>query len=231
MVVRGAGFETWEKEIQLTANKVLSQNIEVTKREGGLVKLTVRDTNNYGFASDDPDNAELITLQDKYYVDPSDEVLDKYDFLDEVLNSGGLNMDKEFIGAFGVSSDDARGIEFYSEAVLSVGTYTINIKDSTLAKGNLGKDEVTIGDISANGTANIVLEAVSGEKTTKLTVKFADETVDDEEEVYWVTKGGKNLEEIINYIKFISGVSMTRTSVVLSTNKCEVCLLPDKEND
>ena len=46
-----------------------------------------------------------------------------------------------------------------------------------------------------------------------------------------VTKGGKNLEEIINYIKFISGVSMTRTSVVLSTNKCEVCLLPDKEND
>jgi len=45
-----------------------------------------------------------------------------------------------------------------------------------------------------------------------------------------VTKTGKMLEEILNYIKFINGVSMTRTSVVLSTNKCEVCLLPDKED-
>ena len=44
-----------------------------------------------------------------------------------------------------------------------------------------------------------------------------------------VTKTGKGLEEILNYIKSINGVSMTRTSVVLSVNKCEVCLLPDKE--
>lgn len=46
-----------------------------------------------------------------------------------------------------------------------------------------------------------------------------------------ITKSGKNLEGILNYIKAISGVSLTRTSVVLSTNKCEVSLLPDKEND
>lgn len=46
-----------------------------------------------------------------------------------------------------------------------------------------------------------------------------------------VTKTGKMLEEILNYIKFISGVSLTRTSVVLSTNKRDVCLLPDKESD
>lgn len=46
-----------------------------------------------------------------------------------------------------------------------------------------------------------------------------------------VTKTGKNLEEILNYIKCINGVSLTRTSVVLSTNKCEVCLLPDKDNN
>lgn len=45
-----------------------------------------------------------------------------------------------------------------------------------------------------------------------------------------VTKSGKTLEGIINYIKSIKGVSLTRTSVVLSTNKFEVCLLPDKEN-
>ena len=44
-----------------------------------------------------------------------------------------------------------------------------------------------------------------------------------------VTKAGKNLEEVLNYVKSIGGVSLTRTSVVLSTNKCEVCLLPDKE--
>ncbi|MBR5586716.1 MAG: Lrp/AsnC family transcriptional regulator [Clostridia bacterium] len=43
-----------------------------------------------------------------------------------------------------------------------------------------------------------------------------------------VTKSGKNLEEILNYIKSVKGVSLTRTSVVLSTNKCEVCLLPDE---
>ena len=40
---------------------------------------------------------------------------------------------------------------------------------------------------------------------------------------------GKNLEEVLNFIKSIKGVSLTRTSVVLSTNKCEVCLLPDVE--
>ena len=44
-----------------------------------------------------------------------------------------------------------------------------------------------------------------------------------------VTKTGKTLEEILNYIKSIGGVSLTRTSVVLSTNKCEVCILPDNK--
>ncbi len=44
-----------------------------------------------------------------------------------------------------------------------------------------------------------------------------------------VTKSGKGLEEILTSIKSISGVSGTRTSVVLSTNKYEVCLLPDRE--
>lgn len=44
-----------------------------------------------------------------------------------------------------------------------------------------------------------------------------------------VTKTGKGLEQILNYIKSVNGVSMTRTSVVLSVNKCDVCLLPDKE--
>lgn len=46
-----------------------------------------------------------------------------------------------------------------------------------------------------------------------------------------VTKGGKQLEEILTYIKSIEGVALTRTSVILSTNKYEVCLLPDKETD
>lgn len=46
-----------------------------------------------------------------------------------------------------------------------------------------------------------------------------------------VTMRGKMLEEILNYIKAINGVSLTRTSVVLSTSKCEVCLLPDIETE
>ena len=45
-----------------------------------------------------------------------------------------------------------------------------------------------------------------------------------------VTKSGGALEEIINYIKYINGVSMTRTSVVLSTNKRDVCMLPEKND-
>lgn len=43
-----------------------------------------------------------------------------------------------------------------------------------------------------------------------------------------VTRSGKTLEQILNHIKSIPGVSRTRTSVVLSTSKCEVTLLPDK---
>lgn len=42
------------------------------------------------------------------------------------------------------------------------------------------------------------------------------------------TKTGKKLEEILNFVKAIDGVSLTRTSVVLSTNKYDVCLLPDE---
>ncbi|MBQ8250137.1 MAG: Lrp/AsnC family transcriptional regulator [Clostridia bacterium] len=46
-----------------------------------------------------------------------------------------------------------------------------------------------------------------------------------------VTKSGSGLEGIINYIKYINGVSNTRTSVVLSTNKRDVCLLPEKTDN
>lgn len=42
-----------------------------------------------------------------------------------------------------------------------------------------------------------------------------------------ITKSGKTLEEILHFIKSINGVSMTRTSVVLSTNKQDVCPLPN----
>ncbi len=40
----------------------------------------------------------------------------------------------------------------------------------------------------------------------------------------------KSLEEILNYIKSIDGVSFTRTSVVLSENKNEVCIIPQQNN-
>ena len=41
-----------------------------------------------------------------------------------------------------------------------------------------------------------------------------------------VTSSAKTLEERLNFIKSLNGVSLTRTSVVLSTNKHDVCLLP-----
>jgi len=44
-----------------------------------------------------------------------------------------------------------------------------------------------------------------------------------------ITRSGKSLEAVLNYIKAIPGVSRTRTSVVLSTSKCDVTLLPDKQ--
>ena len=40
-----------------------------------------------------------------------------------------------------------------------------------------------------------------------------------------ITEAGKTLEDVLNNIKSIKGVSLTRTSVVLSTNKYDVCLL------
>ncbi len=46
-----------------------------------------------------------------------------------------------------------------------------------------------------------------------------------------ITQKGKTLEEVLNYIKAINGVSLTRTSVVLSTNKFDVCFLPDIKNE
>lgn len=42
-----------------------------------------------------------------------------------------------------------------------------------------------------------------------------------------ITKNTQCLEDILNYIKSIDGVSLTRTSVVLSANKNETCMLPD----
>lgn len=45
-----------------------------------------------------------------------------------------------------------------------------------------------------------------------------------------VTDKRKSLEEILNYIKSTDGVSLTRTSVVLSENKNEVCILPERNN-
>lgn len=42
-----------------------------------------------------------------------------------------------------------------------------------------------------------------------------------------ITKSAQNLEDILNYVKSIDGVALTRTSVVLSTNKNEVCLIPE----
>ena len=43
-----------------------------------------------------------------------------------------------------------------------------------------------------------------------------------------ITDADKSLEDILNSIKSIRGVSLTRTSVVLSTNKYDVCLLGNK---
>lgn len=45
-----------------------------------------------------------------------------------------------------------------------------------------------------------------------------------------VTGTSKGLEGILNYIKSINGVALTRTLVVLSTVKNEVSLLPDIED-
>lgn len=45
-----------------------------------------------------------------------------------------------------------------------------------------------------------------------------------------ITQKRSMLEEILNYIKGINGVSLTRTSVVLSTSKCDVCVLPEMED-
>ena len=44
-----------------------------------------------------------------------------------------------------------------------------------------------------------------------------------------VTMGGITLEKVLNDIKSMPGVSLTRTNVVLSTNKREICMLPAED--
>ena len=44
-----------------------------------------------------------------------------------------------------------------------------------------------------------------------------------------VITGEQTLERVLNDVKSIPGVSLTRTSVVLSTNKREICTLPAEE--
>ena len=44
-----------------------------------------------------------------------------------------------------------------------------------------------------------------------------------------VITGDLTLERVLNDVKSIPGVSLTRTSVVLSTNKREICTLPAEE--
>ena len=43
-----------------------------------------------------------------------------------------------------------------------------------------------------------------------------------------LTKAARTLEDVLNGIKSVNGVSLTRTNVVLSTNKYDICLLEDK---
>ena len=43
-----------------------------------------------------------------------------------------------------------------------------------------------------------------------------------------LTKANHTLEDVLNSIKSIDGVSLTRTSVVLSTNKYDICLLENE---
>ena len=45
-----------------------------------------------------------------------------------------------------------------------------------------------------------------------------------------VTTQGNTLETVLTEIKSIPGVSLTRTNVVLSTSKQELCLLPEEPN-
>ena len=42
-----------------------------------------------------------------------------------------------------------------------------------------------------------------------------------------ITKADRTLEDVLNGIKSVNGVSLTRTNVVLSTNKYDICLLED----
>jgi Lrp/AsnC family leucine-responsive transcriptional regulator len=43
-----------------------------------------------------------------------------------------------------------------------------------------------------------------------------------------ITKADRTLEDVLNSVKSINGVSLTRTSVVLSTNKYDICLLENE---
>lgn len=165
VVVRGKGFETYVAGIKLKANNTTSLQIKVTKHIGGQVKLAVRDENNYGYGKNTG-----ITLRDEYYVDPTNDTLDKYDYLDTVLGT----MPGNYIGEFDATkiSDVEYTTTDSGNDYLSKGNYTIWIEGTDRAYGNVGKDTVTVASANATAYKNIVLKSKSSTKTIPLTVTF-----------------------------------------------------------
>ena len=196
VVVRGAGFETYTKKIQLEANKDNKLDIVVTKhKNGGLVQFAIYDSNGFGFGLGETIEAK-ITLYDEYYVDPANTTLDKYDYLDKVFGADSLaDTDNDhdngsaadrsavstyFIGKFGVEND-ITDFAFTTEKaervagkddILSAGTYKIEIKETDKAYGNSGKDTVTISKVDETASKNIVLQAKTSSVQIPVTVNF-----------------------------------------------------------
>ena len=195
VVVRGAGFETYTKKIQLEANKDNKLDIVVTKhKNGGLVQFAIYDSNGFGFGKN---NGTKITLYDEYYVDPANTTLDKYDYLDKVFGADGADDDSDhdngsaadrsntnvstyFIGKYGVKND-ITDFAFTTEKaervagkddILSAGTYKIEIKETDKAYGNSGKDTVTISKVDETASKNIVLQAKTSSVQIPVTVNF-----------------------------------------------------------
>ncbi|MFB5166770.1 S-layer homology domain-containing protein [Parageobacillus toebii] len=155
-ILRGPGFETIEKTVSINAGEENVLNFTVEKGGKGLVKLSIRDENNSKYKG----TADAIKLFDSNWTD-------------KVLAGSGVTVaNLEYAGAY-TGTFNTAGIEWTSEAALSVGTYSL------LIPGVSGEtypytDTITIRDKNDSFYDVITLKNVMNGKVVDLTVKFAE---------------------------------------------------------
>ena len=160
LVVRGAGFETYTKEITVEDNKDTICNVDVTDGGEAYAKISIRDNNNAAIAS-----GEIVRLLDKNYV----PLVSGY--ADDLL----LGKTFAFDGEYELDQDSTNTNEWVTSTTgaeqLSKGDYKLVI-GTMASQFNIFTKAVKVNDVNDElNTSATVTNKVSG-KTVNLTVNI-----------------------------------------------------------